>query len=494
MEIESNVLFQSEISNGENFKIFANLPVDFSLSLNNYEDQFEVILVVTATTIEGYTFREQLTLTNEVMYESRCKYEFSMAEAIENDCASPPVSEMDISSENTNSGSDDCDQLYEDVSSNCQIESETNSIVETYSVAVQNAFSRVSDMSQYDEQQLSETIDWTVVTEMPIDMHVYSSAEPDYSKPALLLQGSYIWSFDDSSLTLNSLEYAMEIGEIETFYPLVKIQAIPQFDPNDTLFSNQWHLENTGQSSGTSGEDANITAVWDNYNGSGIVISIVDDAIQTDHPDLITNWNATVSYDWCDGDSDPNPQDSDDNHGTSVAGVAAATGNNNLDVTGAAFGATLSGQRAIACGALNDATLSQILKYYNDIIDIYSHSWGFTNYLYRSVGPLTTASLSLVNDIQNGRGGLGNIIVFAAGNGLLDGSNSNYKDLQNSRYTIAVSAIDHNGVQSYYSEPGANILLAAFSNGGNYGSEHPYTTYAGITTTCLLYTSDAADE
>ena len=97
MEIESNVLFQSGISDGDDFNIFANVPVDFSVSLHDYEDQFEVILVLTATTIEGYYFREQLTLTNEAMYEPRCKYEFSMAEAIENDCASPSVSEIDIS-------------------------------------------------------------------------------------------------------------------------------------------------------------------------------------------------------------------------------------------------------------------------------------------------------------------------------------------------------------------------------------------------------------
>jgi hypothetical protein len=82
MEIESTHSYQSDISDEEVLNIFANSPVDFSISLNNYEDQFEVILVVTATTIEGYTFREQLTLTNEVMYEPRCKYEFSLAEAI----------------------------------------------------------------------------------------------------------------------------------------------------------------------------------------------------------------------------------------------------------------------------------------------------------------------------------------------------------------------------------------------------------------------------
>ena len=467
MEIESNVLFQSEISNGETFKIFANVPVDFSVSLNDYEDQFEVILVLTATTIEGYNFREQLTLTNQAMYEPRCKYEFSMAEAIENDCASPPVSEIDISAENTNSESNDCPQQYEDVSSNCQIESETNSIVETYSVAVQNAFSRVSDMSQYNEQQLSETIDWTVVTEMPIDMHVYSSAEPDYSKPALLLQGSYIWSFDDSSLALNSLEYAMEMGEIEIFYPLVEIHEHTEFTPNDPLFSDQWHLENTAQHGGNAvvGEDVNITGVWDYYNGSGVEISIIDNGVQANHPDLSTNWNSAVSYDWCDADFDPSPRSSEDNHGTPVAGIAAATGNNNLGVTGAAFGANLSAQKiplgTSGCVTYNDYHRGQVLSYYNDITDIFSNSWGPVYYYSQSVGPLTIAALE--DDVQNGRGGLGNIIVFAAGNGLKEGSNSNSGDLANSRYTIAVSALTDSGQQTYYSEPGTNILVAAYA-------------------------------
>jgi subtilisin-like proprotein convertase family protein/subtilisin family serine protease len=478
MEIESNVLFQSEISNGETFKIFANVPVDFSVSLNNYDDQFEVILVVTATTIEGYYFREQLTLTNEAMYEPRCKYEFSMAEAIENDCASPPVSEIDISAENTNSESNDCPQQYEDVSSNCQIESETNSIVETYSVAVQNAFSRVSDMSQYNEQQLSETVDWTVVTEMPIDMHVYSSAEPDYSKSALLLQGSYIWSFDDSSLALNSLEYAMEMGEIEIFYPLVEIQEQTEFTPNDPLFSDQWHLENTAQHGGNAvvGEDANITGVWDNYNGSGVEISIIDNGVQANHPDLSTNWNSAVSYDWCDADFDPSPRSSEDNHGTPVAGIAAATGNNNLDVTGAAFGANLSAQKiplgTSGCVTYNDYHRGQVLSYYNDITDIFSNSWGPVYYYSQSVGPFTIAALE--DDVQNGRGGLGNIIVFAAGNGLTEGSNSNSGDLANSRYTIAVSALTDAGKQTYYSEPGTNILVAAYA--GEYGQPRLTTT------------------
>ncbi|SVB19072.1 uncharacterized protein METZ01_LOCUS171926, partial [marine metagenome] len=388
-----------------------------------------------------------------------CYFQMTLAEAVAEGCAESTIRPKSASSE---------------------AEVTASSLLESYSWDVQRAFSRVSDMNLYDEEQLSGTADWVVVTGMPPEAHAYSSAGPDHSEPAPLLDGAYIWRFDDPSLALDSLEHAVKTGYIKIFYPLVELQTQLQFTPNDTLFSDQWHLDNTGQSSGTSGEDANITGVWDNYNGSGVVISIVDDGVQTGHPDLSANWNAAVSYDWCDGDTDPNPQSSSENHGTAVAGVAAATGDNNLDVSGAAFGATLSGQRLISC-SVTDSILAGVLSFNNDIIDIYQNSWNYIDQLYPSVGPLTTAALSLAE--QNGRGGLGNIIVFSAGNGLLGGSNSNYKDLPNSRYTIAVSAIDHTGVQSYYSEPGANILVAAHSSGGNKGSEFPYTTYVGITTT-----------
>ncbi|MDC0851427.1 S8 family serine peptidase, partial [Euryarchaeota archaeon] len=453
MGIESTHSYQSDISDEEVLNIFANLPVDFSVSLNNYDDQFEVILVVTATTIEGYYFREQLTLTNEVMYEPRCKYEFSMAEAIENDCASQPVSEIDISAG--------------------KFESETNSIVETYSVAVQNAFSRFSDMSQYDTQNLRDTVDWLVVTDIPIETHLYSSARPDYSEPAPLLGGSYIWSFDDPSMAPTSLKQAMEAGEIETYYPLIKSQSSLRFAPNDSLYGNQWHLDNTAQYGGTSGEDANITGVWDYYNGSGVVISIIDDGLQSNHPDLSSNFNLSLSWNWCLDLNDPSPW-GDNAHGTAAAGVAAAAGNNEIDVMGAAFGATLSGQLLIACSS-TDAMEASALSYYNNVIDIYSNSWGPIDdgETLSAPGALTLSALE--DDMLNGRGGLGNIIVWAAGNGLAYNDNSNYDGYANSRYTIAVTAIDHNGIQSWYAEPGANILVAAHSSGGS--------PNVGITTT-----------
>ena len=40
------------------------------------------------------------------------------------------------------------------------------------------------------------------------------------------------------------------------------------FIPTDSLFVNQWHLNNTGQSGGTAGVDINVTGVWDDYTGA----------------------------------------------------------------------------------------------------------------------------------------------------------------------------------------------------------------------------------
>ena len=51
--------------------------------------------------------------------------------------------------------------------------------------------------------------------------------------------------------------------------------------------------------------------------------------------------------------------------------------------------------------------------------------------------------------MTSGRGGLGNIYVWAAGNGAAAGDNVNYDGYANSRYVIAVAAVDHKGERSF---------------------------------------------
>ncbi|HIG38867.1 MAG TPA: furin, partial [Candidatus Poseidoniales archaeon] len=108
-----------------------------------------------------------------------------------------------------------------------------------------------------------------------------------------------------------------------------------------------------------------------------------------------------LSYDWCDDDSDPSPS-SWNGHGTAVAGVAAAVGNNGLDVTGVAFNATIAGSTLIACWA-GDATEANALSYESDDIDIYTNSWGPADdgQTLEAPGPLTLAAFE--SDAYNGR-------------------------------------------------------------------------------------------
>ncbi len=246
--------------------------------------------------------------------------------------------------------------------------------------------------------------------------------------------------------------------------PLLARLQQKKWVPNDTLFPQQWHLRNTGQGGGTAGIDVNITNVWDTYRGSNVLIGIVDDGLQTTHTDLFENVNTTIDWDWNGNDGDPNPDLSYDYHGTSCAGVAAARGNNGRGVSGAAPYATLVGYRLIG-GESTDAMEASAMTTNNHLVHLKSNSWGpYDDGTLEAPGALTRAALS--NAATTGRGGLGTIIVWAGGNGLEANDNSNYDGYANSIYTIAVAALTDGGVQSWYSEPGANLVVTAPSSGG----------------------------
>jgi subtilisin-like proprotein convertase family protein len=261
--------------------------------------------------------------------------------------------------------------------------------------------------------------------------------------------------------------------EVATFtdpaYAPGERQQQRRFLPNDPLFAQQWHLRNTGQFAGTVGQDANVVSAWDAARGTGVVIGIIDDGVQTNHPDLAAAYRADLSYDFNGNDTNPSPGSGDD-HGTAVAGVAAARGNNGIGVSGAAPNASIAAIRLIGAST-TDQQEANGLTYKPQEIAVYSNSWGpsDTGTILEAPGPLTRAALA--NAVRTGRGGKGSIYVWAAGNGLANNDNSNYDGYANSRYTIAVTAVDNRGRQSWYAEPGANILVAAPSSGDSSGSD-----------------------
>ena len=323
-------------------------------------------------------------------------------------------------------------------------------IVDSYSPIIQAALAQKSDLSIYSETQLESATQWVVI------------ASEYAGEPTKDLAGA--WIVDVNPFEASRLfSQQIENGIIEVAYPLVENDMQPRWVPNDPKFSDQWHLQNTGQTGGTSGEDVNITGAWNSYRGTGIVIGIVDDGLDWTHPDLDNYYESTLDYDFCGDDGDPSPS-SNNAHGTASAGVAAGVGDNNIGVSGSAPKAGLAGLQLISCST-TDVREGGALGHERQDIDIYSNSWGPSDNGETLEGPGPLMLAAMQNDALVGRNGLGNIITWAAGNGLDDDDNSNYDGYANLRYTIAVTAVDHKGRQSYYAEPGANILVASPSNG-----------------------------
>lgn len=273
----------------------------------------------------------------------------------------------------------------------------------------------------------------------------------------------------DSGQALAALEQLRTRPEVVTAEPQLARQQQKRFIPNDTLFTQQWHLRNTGQGGGLTGMDVNVTSVWDSYKGTGQRIGVVDDGLQTAHPDLSPNVDSTNDHDWNDGTpDDPNPSVTIDFHGTSCAGVAAGRGNNSLGISGAAPEATLVGLRLIGA-ATTDAQEAEAMGWRNDIIQIKTNSWGPADDGLTLEGPGGMTLAALQTATTSGRGGKGTIILWAGGNGGDVGDNSNYDGYANSIYTIAVAALGNDGTRAYYSEPGANLVITSPSNGGTRG-------------------------
>lgn len=126
--------------------------------------------------------------------------------------------------------------------------------------------------------------------------------------------------------------------------------------PDDDEFENMWHLHNTGQSGGSADADVDAPEAWDITTGGTtilghrIVVAIIDGGFQWNHQDLVDNaWvnQFEIPGNGIDDDEngyidDINGWDAYDNngylpvasHGTKVAGMVGARGNNNLDVVG----------------------------------------------------------------------------------------------------------------------------------------------------------------
>lgn len=275
----------------------------------------------------------------------------------------------------------------------------------------------------------------------------------------------------DATAAIEGAKRLKRLPGVTSAEPMLARQMQPRLVPDDPYFaynvSNpgyQWHLHNTGQNGGTEGIDLDVINIWNSFLGDGVRIGILDDGLETSHPDLAPNVDLLNDRDFNDLDDDPSPGPGHF-HGTACAGVAAARGGNGVGVSGVAPRASLVGMRLIAAPT-TDADEADAFAFKNDIIQVKSSSWGPFDNAFGYGGPGVLSQAALASAAATGRGGLGTVFLWAAGNGNLNGDDSNYDGWAASPYAIAVAAIRDNGTASAYSEPGANILVCAPSNGG----------------------------
>lgn len=240
----------------------------------------------------------------------------------------------------------------------------------------------------------------------------------------------------------------MGAGAVRHAYVEAVIPRRQRAVPPDPLVAQQWHLRNLV----TPAASINVEGAWDaGITGAGVTIGIVDYGASVNHPDLAANYRASASQ--------ALPAMQRDEHSTACAGLASAVAFNSVGGAGVALGSTWS-NLTYGTGPVDEAIA---LAFRNDLNFVKSSSWGpDDNGRISYLDPAVKAALA--GGVQSGRGGLGTVFVWAAGNGgNID--RVDYDPYASSRYVCAISAVgDLNQVTSY-DEAGSCLLGVAPSDG-----------------------------
>jgi len=233
---------------------------------------------------------------------------------------------------------------------------------------------------------------------------------------AMRLPSTYILSVEagDDSLAMANIYHESDLTVYGT--PDFIRFLTPFFTPSDEYYPDQWGMENSGYSypSGTRDADMDAGDAWSISKGDPkTVIAIIDEGVELDHEDL--DEKIIAEYTAVRRDRDANPNRSGDAHGTSCAGIAAAETNNGQGVAGVCPNCSLmpvqiAFTRWTGAWVTRDSWAVDAITWAVDNgADILSNSWGGG----RSSNQINSA---ITYAVTNGRGGLGSVVLFAAGN------------------------------------------------------------------------------
>ncbi|MCK5690202.1 S8 family serine peptidase, partial [Myxococcota bacterium] len=221
-------------------------------------------------------------------------------------------------------------------------------------------------------------------------------------------------------------------------------------------------------------------------------VAVIDDGFDLEHPDLAPNFSAE-GYDVSalpNGEADNDPSaESSDFHGTQTAGVIAAVMNNDINITGICPECEILPVRLLGFGGPFDLYQSQSWVAAEAIIWAVEHgaavinnSWGppdgnpneflHSNELFNLPEVVSDAFTfasrcgrggeSTRDNLCSDSPGSGTLIVFAAGNG---NEPLAYDGYASDPRTLAVGAINAQGLRTYYSDYGPQLDIVAPSGG-----------------------------
>jgi len=281
--------------------------------------------------------------------------------------------------------------------------------------------------------------------------------KPFFTSNAENLQKVYRLKLRNPEKIDETLKFLKQFSEVE-FVEKVPVKQIIG-TPNDPNAGSQWFLSKV-----------KAFEAWDVNPGSrSVVVAVVDNAIQTNHPDLQANILAGI--DLADNDNNPNPPSALFAHGTHVAGIVGAVSNNGIGVASAGNNRV----KILPIKATGDASdYRNVDKGYEGVLwaanngaNIISLSWGSTEY--------SQAEQEVIDYAHN----KGIIIVAAAGNE--ETFRTSYPAAY--KHVISVASLDSDDKKSSFSNYGNWVDISAPGRG--ILSTVPFNTYGSFNGTSM---------